>query len=68
MKYEEFAKLDTTTRPPSLAVICVFCGVKMRDSQTEDATGQCWKCYYRILNDHLRSQRRSNNFLFASEP
>ena len=39
----------------------------MRDDTNEDAFGQCLKCFYRMLNDHLNAQKRSPQPLFASD-
>jgi hypothetical protein len=67
MTNQDFSKSaeDATNRP--FAVLCISCGAKMRDDKTEDSFGQCWKCFYRVLNEYLGAQRRNSNPLFASE-
>ena len=48
-------------------VSCIWCGAKIRDDKEEDTTGVCLKCFYQILNNHLRSQKRSGYGEFVSE-
>ena len=67
MTNQDFLKSDDGAKDRPFAVRCISCGVKMRDDKTEDSLGQCWKCFYRVLNEYLRAQRRNSNFLFASE-
>jgi hypothetical protein len=40
-------------------VRCISCGVKIRDDKLTDAAGLCIKCFYRMLNDRLRAQKRA---------
>ena len=39
-------------------VRCIWCGVRIRMDYSEDSNGACLKCFYRILNERLRAQRR----------
>ena len=39
-------------------VRCIWCGVRIRRDHWEDSHGACLNCFYRILNEHLRAQRR----------
>jgi len=39
-------------------VRCIWCGVRIRKDSFEDSHGACLKCFYRILNERLRAQRR----------
>ena len=39
-------------------VVCVWCGVKIRDDKEQDTTGVCLKCFYQILSNHLQSQKK----------
>jgi len=48
-------------------VSCIWCGAKIREDKEEDTTGVCLKCFYQILNNHLRSQKRSSYGEFVSE-
>ena len=47
-------------------VLCIWCGAKIRKDKEEDSFGVCLKCFYRILNDHLRSLQFGRN-QFASD-
>jgi len=66
MRREEFEPIEDE-HAGTFAVLCVLCGTKMRESKSEDILGQCWKCFYRTLNDHLRGQKRTQQPLFASD-
>lgn len=48
-------------------VECIWCGSKIRDDKQEDATGVCLKCFYQILSNHLRSQKRAVYGEFVSD-
>jgi hypothetical protein len=39
-------------------VLCIWCGVRIRRDNLEDSHGACLKCFYQILNERLRAQRR----------
>ncbi len=47
-------------------VLCIWCGAKIRKDKEEDSHGVCLKCFYRILDDHLRSLQPGKN-QFASD-
>ena len=58
------------SKPGSIAefrVLCVSCGVKIRKDASEDSCGLCLKCFYRILAERLRAQKRSTSSEFVSE-
>jgi hypothetical protein len=38
---------------------CAWCGVRIRRDSPEDSQGVCLTCFYRILNERLRAQRRA---------
>jgi hypothetical protein len=40
-------------------VRCVWCGIRIRRDSSEDSTGVCLKCFYQILNERFRAQRRA---------
>ena len=47
-------------RPSSgFEIRCVWCGVRIRRDSSEDSQGVCLTCFYRILNERLRAQRRA---------
>ena len=48
-------------------VLCIWCGAKIRDDKEEDKTGVCLKCFYKILSNHLRSQKRTVYGEFVSD-
>ena len=48
-------------------VSCIWCGSKIRETKEEDSTGVCLRCFYRILSNHLRSQKRTVSGEFVSD-
>ena len=48
-------------------VSCVWCGTKIRENKQEDTTGVCLQCFYRILSNHLRSQKSAEHGEFVSD-
>ena len=48
-------------------VICISCGVKMRDSASDDSYGMCLRCFYAMLAMRLRTQKRVAAGEFVSE-
>lgn len=48
-------------------VLCIWCGSKIREDKQEDASGVCLKCFYQILSNHFRSQKRSAYGEFVSD-
>lgn len=52
---------------PEFKVLCVNCGVKIRNHASEDSCGLCLKCFNRILAERLRAQKRTAAGEFVSE-
>ena len=48
-------------------VVCIWCGVKIRDDKEHNTTGVCLKCFYRILSNHLQSQKKVAYGEFVSD-
>ena len=48
-------------------VQCIWCGSKIRDDKEEESKGVCLKCFYQILSNHLRSQKRTVYGEFVSD-
>jgi hypothetical protein len=48
-------------------VICAWCGVKIRNDQTEESFRTCLECFYQIVAEQLDSQRRPDSLLVASD-
>ena len=48
-------------------VRCIWCGVRIRRDSSEDSQGACLKCFYRILNERFRAQRRVRLGVVASD-
>jgi DNA-directed RNA polymerase subunit RPC12/RpoP len=46
---------------------CIWCGSKIRDDKEEEANGVCLKCFYQILSNHLRAQKRTMYGEFVSD-
>ena len=48
-------------------VLCIWCGATIRDDKQEDASGVCLQCFYKILGNHLSTQKRSAYGEFVSD-
>lgn len=48
-------------------ILCVRCGVKIRDKASEDSYGLCLKCFYADLAKRLSEQKRAIAGEFVSE-
>ena len=48
-------------------VQCIWCGSKIRDDKEKEAKGVCLKCFYQILSNHLRVQKRTVYGEFVSD-
>jgi hypothetical protein len=48
-------------------ILCVSCGVKIRDKASEDSYGLCLKCFYADLARRLSGQKRVIAGEFVSE-
>lgn len=58
MKLKERKKLFTVT--------CNWCGDEIRESKKE-RTAVCLKCFYKMLSNHLRSQKKTPYGNFVSD-
>ena len=54
-------------RQQTFLVQCIWCGAKIRDNKEEDSRGVCLKCFYQILSNHLRAQKRTVYGEFVSD-
>ena len=52
---------------PGFRVICISCGVKIRDNASDDSYGMCLRCFYAMLAMRLRTQKRVAAGEFVSE-
>jgi len=57
----------TTKRNPGFKVICISCGVKIRENASDDSYGMCLNCFYSMLAARLRTQKRVSAREFVSE-
>lgn len=48
-------------------VLCISCGVKIRDKASDDSYGLCLKCFYAMLAARLRTQKRTTVGEFVSD-
>ena len=48
-------------------LICISCGVKIRDNASDDSYGLCLRCFYAKLAARLRRQKRVTAGEFVSE-
>ena len=56
-----------TKTKQTFQVSCIWCGSKIREDKEEDTTGVCLKCFYKILSNHLSSQKRADYGEFVSD-
>jgi hypothetical protein len=54
-------------RNPRFKVICISCGVKIRENASDDSYGMCLRCFYAMLAARLRTQRRVATGEFVSD-
>lgn len=54
-------------REQTFVIQCSWCGSKIRDDRKEETTAVCLKCFYRILSNHLRAQKRTVYGEFVSD-
>jgi hypothetical protein len=58
---------QTPKRNPGFRVVCISCGVKIRDNASDDSYGLCLRCFYAMLAARLRTQKRVAAGEFVSE-
>ena len=58
---------EQTRTDPGFKVICITCGVKIRDNASDDSYGMCLRCFYKMLAVRLRNQKRVATGEFISE-
>jgi hypothetical protein len=54
-------------RKKTYSVICIWCDEKIRDGKEEESTGVCLKCFYKVLSNHLRMQKKTPYGEFVSD-
>ena len=60
--------VERTAKPnPGFKVICISCGMKIREDASDDSYGMCLKCFYAMLAARLRTQKRVSAREFVSE-
>jgi DNA-directed RNA polymerase subunit RPC12/RpoP len=52
---------------PRFRVICISCGVKIRENASDDSYGMCLRCFYAMLAMRLRTQKRVAAGEFVSD-
>ena len=60
-------KRETARRNPGFKVICISCGVKIRENASDDSYGMCLRCFYAMLAARLRTQKRVTAGEFVSD-
>jgi len=58
---------QTPRSDPQFKVICISCGVKIRENASDDSYGMCLRCFYAMLAARLRAQKRVTVGEFVSE-
>ena len=54
-------------REQTFLVQCSWCGSEIRDDKKEETNAVCLKCFYQILSNHLRAQKRTVYGEFVSD-
>ena len=58
---------QTGKRKAEFKVLCISCGVKIRDKASDDSYGLCLRCFYAMLAARLRTQKRATSGEFVSD-
>jgi hypothetical protein len=58
---------QTPKRKIEFRVLCISCGVEIRDNASDDAYGLCLRCFYAMLAARLQKQKRAKPGEFVSE-
>jgi hypothetical protein len=58
---------QTTSGDYGFKIICITCGVKIRENASDDSYGMCLRCFYAMLAARLRTQKRARVGEFVSE-
>jgi hypothetical protein len=58
---------QTTKSDHGFKIICISCGVKIRENASDDSYGMCLRCFYAMLAVRLRTQKRARAGEFVSE-
>jgi hypothetical protein len=58
---------QTPGKNPEFKVVCISCGVKIRENASDDSYGLCLRCFYTMLAARMRTQKRAAAGEFASE-
>ncbi len=56
-----------SNRDCEFKVVCISCGVKIRDDASDDAYGMCLRCFYAMLAARLRARKRVAAGEFVSD-
>lgn len=40
-------------------VICAWCGAQIRENKKKDLEGMCLRCFYRVLNERVRTASKT---------
>src|SRR5882672_9118184 len=46
-------------RETTFRILCISCGAQIREDKVAEASGLCLKCFYRMLKDRFRAQKRA---------
>ncbi len=58
---------QTTKGDLEFKVVCISCGMKIRENASDDSYGMCLRCFYAMLAARLRTQKRVQAGEFVSE-
>lgn len=58
---------ETGKHKTEFRVLCISCGVKIRDKASDDSYGLCLKCFYAMLAARLRTQKRTTVGEFVAD-
>ncbi len=59
---------EQTGQPKTVfSLVCISCGVKIRENASDDSYGLCLRCFYAMLAARLQTQKRAAAGEFVSE-
>ena len=64
---EQTPRSNTAFNNAEFKVVCISCGVKIRENASDDSYGVCLSCFYTMLAARLRAQKRVAAGEFVSE-
>ncbi len=64
---EQTQRNNVELKNAEFKVVCISCGMKIRENASDDSYGMCLRCFYTMLAARLRAQKRVAAGEFVSE-